>query len=258
MKISLDSGGGIARIVFSSANGMNLLNSAAIHELMQISRELQKNQDLRVLTIRSEGNVFGAGGDLTSFKANELGCLESVKNAVAELNQAILNLYQLPAIVICAVHGVVAGGSMGLMNVADLVIAAKGTRFNTAYTKIAASPDVGSSWFLPRLVGHRKAMEWLLLGENFDADEARLHGLINWVVPAEQLSDVTEKLANRLLHGPRESYKQIKGLLRAAEQHDLPNHLEVEQSAFASAVAQPDFIEGVQALLQNRSPHYKA
>ncbi len=256
MKISLELAAGSASLVFSSENGMNLLNSASIHELMQISYELQQNQDLRVLSIRSEGNVFGAGGDLTGFKADDSACLDKIKSAVTELNQAILNLYQLPVIVICAVHGVVAGGSLGLMNVADLVIAAKGTRFNTAYCKIAASPDVGSSWFLPRLVGHRKAMEWLLLGENFDAEEARNQGLVNWVVPAEQLQDVAEKLANRLLHGPRDSHQHIKRLLRVAEQHDLVTHLGLEQSVFAQVIEQANFAEGVQALLQNRSPHF--
>ncbi len=257
MRINLEVGNGWGKIVFQSENGMNLLNSSTIHELRLITQELKNTAGLRVLSLRSEGNVFGAGGDLTCFVSNDAETQQRILAAVSELNQAILNLHQLPALIICAVHGVVAGGSMGVMNAADLVIAAKGTRFNTGYCKIGASPDAGSSWFLPKLVGFRKAMELLILSENFDAEAAREMGLVNWVVPAEQLIDVADKLMGRLLHGPQQSYLQIKRLLAMAEHHELSSHLEQEQQALSEIVKGPDFCEGVQALLENRGPHFK-
>lgn len=256
MRVNLETGPGWAKLIFHSENGMNLLNAATIHELNLMSQELRQNPGLRVVSIRSEGNVFGAGGDLTCFVSNDKDTQQRIVAAVSELNQAILNLYQLPALVICAVHGVVAGGSIGLMNVADFVVAAKGTRFNTAYCKIAASPDVGSSWFLPQLLGYRKAMELLIMGENFDADAAREMGLVNWVVPREQLNDVAEKLVNRLLHGPQQSFRHIKRLCSLANRQDLSAQLQAEQQALSEIVQDANFSEGVRAFLENRSPHF--
>jgi 2-(1,2-epoxy-1,2-dihydrophenyl)acetyl-CoA isomerase len=242
MSIRLEKANGLATIIFDNPNCMNVMGAAEIRALNQLTELLAEDRSIRVVIIRAEGKVFGAGGDIASFKPGDPASPEAIREIGAELNQAILRLHKLPAIVIASVHGAVAGGSMGTMNAADLVIAAKGTRFNMAYAKIGASPDVGNTWFLPRLVGNRKALEWLLFSENFDADE--------------QLKDVTEKLAMRLLRGPQETYARMKRLVYQSDATSLEQQVRDEIEAFASVTMTPDFAEGVSAFLDKRTAHF--
>lgn len=256
MSLQLHTERGLATIVFDNPGCMNVMGVQEITELGRISLQLEDSPFIRVVVIRAEGPVFGAGGDLNCFHPGDAQAAERLRTVAAELNQAVLRMRRLPAIVITAVHGCVAGGSMAAMNVADLVIAAKGTRFNTAYARIGASPDAGASWFLPRLMGARKALECLLLADNFDADTALAYGLVNQVVPPEQLRDVTDKLAARLMCGPRESYAHMKRLVCQADNTSLAQQLEDETAAFVGASMSADFAEGVAAFLGKRSAHF--
>ncbi|MFZ6657560.1 enoyl-CoA hydratase/isomerase family protein [Undibacterium sp. TJN19] len=256
MSIRLDNANGLATIVFDNPDNMNVMGVEEIRTLNRLTAQIADDASVRVVVIRAQGKVFGAGGDIASFRPGDPTSPEAIREIGAELNQAILRLHNLPAIVVASVHGAVAGGSMGTMNAADLVVAAKGTRFNMAYAKIGASPDVGNTWFLPRLVGNRKALEWLLFSENFDADQALAFGLINLVVPPEQLFDVTEKLAMRLLRGPRETYARMKRLIYQSEATSLEQQVNDEINAFASVTMTPDFAEGVSAFLGKRAAHF--
>jgi 2-(1,2-epoxy-1,2-dihydrophenyl)acetyl-CoA isomerase len=158
--------------------------------------------------------------------------------------------------VVAAVHGAVAGGSIGVMSAADMVIAAQGTKFNLAYARIGASPDVGNSWFLPRLVGTRKALEWLLLSDDFDADAALACGLVNQVVPAAELRAVADQLVARLLAGAQGSQTRIKRLIYESETTPLAQQLYEEIEHFAQSTVTADFIEGVNAFMQKRKPRF--
>lgn len=257
MSVHLQMEKGLATVIFDSAAKMNVLGASEIAELCHISQQLADNRRIRVVLIRAEGPVFGAGGDLNCIRAGDHKAAERLHHIGGELNQAILRMQGLPAIVIAAVHGCVAGGSMAAMLVADLVIAAKGTRFNTAYARTGASPDAGASWFLPRQIGTRKALEYLLLADNFDADTALAIGLVNQVVPPEQLRDVSERLAARLLCGPAQSYAQIKRLVYQAASTTLAQQLEDEVVTAAEISMSGDFCEGVAAFLERRCAHFR-
>lgn len=256
MSIQLQLENGLATIVFDNPAHMNILGAPEVRELNRITQQLADQPALKVVVIRAEGTVFGAGADVGAFRPGDPAAPQAIREIGSELNQAILRLHRLPAIVVAAVHGAVLGSSLGPMNAADLVIAAKGTRFNTGYASIGASPDVGSTWFLPRLVGTRKALEWLLFPDNFDADTALAIGLVNQVVPPEQLRDVTDKLAARLLRGPAESYARVKRLVYQSDSAPLAQQLEDEMKAFATVCMTPDFAEGVLAFLCKRTPRF--
>src|SRR5262249_9950534 len=152
--------------------------------------------------------------------------------------------------VLACVHGSVAGVGMSFMMAADLVISAENTKFTMAYSGIGASPDGGATFFLPRLVGVKKAMEWILFSDIFDAHTAKAHGLINWVVPASNLIEETDRLLQRLVKGPIQSYTYIKRLINETWQHNLETQLENECQAFATCSATDDFKNGVIAFLK--------
>lgn len=173
------------------------------------------------------------------------------------LNQAILALRSAPKPVLASVHGAVAGAGVSLMAAADLAIAAEGTRFTLAYSNIGASPDGGATYFLPRLVGYRKAIELMLLAETFDAKAALAMGLVNWVTSPEALLAETERLAQRLAQGPTLAFAETKRLAQEGYDRPLSAQLEAEIEAFARCASTADFAEGVTAFVQKRKPGFK-
>lgn len=256
MSLHLQIADGLATIVFDNPNVLNVMSIAQITEFNRATEQIAADASVRVVLLRAEGPAFGAGGDITSFRPGAADAPEALRAIGRVLNPSILRLRALPAIVVAAVHGAVAGGSVGVMSVADLVIAAAGTRFNLAYARIGARPDAGNSWFLPRLVGSRKALEWLLLSDNFDAEEALAFGLVNQVVPADQLRAASDKLVARLLAGAQGAQACMKRMVYQSETTPLAQQLDEEIEHFAQATVSADFIEGVTAFMQKRQPRF--
>ena len=204
-----------------------------------------------MLVLCGEGKAFGVGGDLTAFKP---GSGITPADLIEPLHEGVKILAALNAPVIASLHGVVAGGSLSLSMACDLAIAAEGTRFNLAYSNVAANCDVSGSWSLPRLVGLRNAMHIALLSDTFDATEALRLGLINRVVPADALQDETGALANRLALGPTLAYGRLKRLLRQSFETDLATQLDAERDHFTASSKTADFKEAVAAFFAKRRP----
>ncbi|HVL74993.1 MAG TPA: enoyl-CoA hydratase-related protein [Noviherbaspirillum sp.] len=247
---------GLATVVFDDAATLNAMGPKQIADMNRVIAALADDASVRVVLLRAEGPAFGVGGDLRAFNPKTGNAAAALREIGRDLNPMILRLRTLPAIVVAAVHGAVAGGSMGLMCAADIVLVAEGTKFSTAYARIAASPDAGNSWFLPRLVGQRKALEWLLLSDTFDAATAHAFGLVNQVVPAAQLAAESERIVARLLAGPHSSHARIKRLVYQSETTPLPVQLDAEIEHFAQCAEGPDFAEGVAAFVEKRAPRF--
>ncbi|GGX50748.1 enoyl-CoA hydratase/isomerase family protein [Undibacterium squillarum] len=256
MSIRLEMQDQVARILISHPARMNALGEAQIRQLEQISHELGERAGLRVILLKAEGEVFGAGGDLRGL-AQEGGVQpRRLAEATAVFSAAMLRLQQLPAIMIAGVHGYVGGSSFAMMNFADMVIAAQFTRFNTGYMRFASGPDGAMSWWLPRLAGYRQALQWLLLAENLTPEELQAAGLINLVVPDEQLNDVLEKMAARILRAPPQCVSALKKLLLASQNNSIEQQMAMETEAMASLAASPDFQEGIRAFAEKRAPRF--
>jgi 2-(1,2-epoxy-1,2-dihydrophenyl)acetyl-CoA isomerase len=151
----------------------------------------------------------------------------------------------MPAVVVAAVQGAVAGGGIGLLTMADLVIASSNTKFNLAYTKIGATPDLGTTWHLPRLIGERRALELMLLSDEFDAARAHELGLVNFVVPAERFDAEVKRLVERIARGSRGAQEAVKRLVYGASSASLDAQLESERREMLAATVRDDFLAGV-------------
>jgi len=253
--------GPVATLTLNRPDVLNTLDFAMIDALVAHTATIAADDSLRVVVLRGAGRHFMAGGDIRVFAA-ELGRAPAERRSVFQqmverLHAAVESLHRMPHPVVGRVHGAVAGFGLSLMNACDLVVASEDAYFASAYRQIALSPDGGGSWSLPRIVGMRKAMEILLLGERFDAAEACALGLVNKVVPVAELDAATDAIVRSLCAAPRLALRNAKRLLRESLARTLSEQLQAEAVSFGECAGTADFTEGITAFLAKRPPRFE-
>ncbi len=252
--------GAIATLTLNRPDSLNSLDLAMMDALVVNAMALAADGSVRCIVIRGAGRHFMAGGDIRTFAAS-LGAppaqrRQDFARIVQRVHAAIETIYRMPHPVIAAVHGAVAGFGLSLMCACDLAVAADSSYFTSAYRHIGLTPDGGATYALPRIVGAKKAMEIVLLGERFGVDEALRLGLINRVVPEAELAAAVGKLAAALASGPALAMRNGKRLINQSLGHSLSMQLDAEARSFAACSAMPDFVEGVDAFLDKRTPRF--
>ena len=159
--------------------------------------------------------------------------------------------------VVAAVHGAVAGGGLGLIYVADIVLAAEGTRFTAGFGGLGLSGDGGGTWFLPRLVGMRRAAELYFGRRVLQADEAATWGLITRVVREKDLTAEAESAARQLAAGPTRALAEIRTLLRRSPDASLGDQLLAETAAQSRTVATRDAAHGIECFMTKSRPEFR-
>jgi 2-(1,2-epoxy-1,2-dihydrophenyl)acetyl-CoA isomerase len=235
---------------------LNAIDLACARELARATQELGRDPSIRAVVVAGEGRAFSAGGDVAEFHAHVDSGSAFLAELVGHLHVAILHLLEMPKPVVAAVNGVVAGGGMGLFLAADLAVAAESAAFVMAYTGIGVCPDGGSTFFVPRLVGARRALELMLTNRRLSAREALDWGLVNQVVPDADLAATVRAQAERLAHGPTLAFAEARALLRQSFSNTAKTQLEQEARSLAAMGATDDFREGVTAFVEKRSPTF--
>jgi 2-(1,2-epoxy-1,2-dihydrophenyl)acetyl-CoA isomerase len=248
---------GVARIRFNRSASLNAIDERLAQEFLAACKMINASSDARVVVLSGEGRSFMAGGDLACFHADLPRAAETATAIIEPLHEALSILADLPQPVLACLHGAVAGAGVSVALACDLAIAASDARFNLAYAAIGASPDGSSSWFLPRVVGLRKAMEIAMLAESFNAEEALRLGIVNRVVHASTLVAETEALAQRIANGPTVAYSKIKQLMRASLGRSLDEQMKAEADAFRACAGTADFAEGIGAFFEKRKPRFE-
>lgn len=254
---------GVATLTLNRPAQLNALSVEMMEDLFGAVRALRDNSSVEVVVITGAGDHFMAGGDLNDFArylhldapARQIefrAMIEQYVNPTVEILQSL----QQP--VVAKVRGACAGFGLSLVLGCDLAICADNAKFTTAYSSIGLPADGGMSYFLPRAVGNRKAMELLLLGERFDAVEAQRLGLVNRMVSLDTLDAEVAVLLQRLANGPRHAYGQIKRLLAASIDSKLESQLQSEADAFGRCSASPEFDEGINAFLGKRKAVFRS
>ena len=257
--VTLQVDNAVATVRLNRPESLNTLNRELAGELSDTLRTIATDKQIRCVVIAGEGGHFMAGGDIAFFnKVLEDGDQidESIAVLMDDVHGIIRTLRSMPQPVIAAVQGACAGFGVSLMGACDLAIAAEGTVFTLAYCHLGVSPDGGSTWTLPRMIGMKRATELVLLGDRFDAARAEQIGLINRVVSAGEFEAEVEKLALRLAAGPAQAYSRGKALLQQSLQTSLEDQLNDEQVNFIRCAQEPAFAEGVQAFLHKRKPDF--
>tara|TARA_Y100001968_G_scaffold248364_1_gene232893 strand:+ start:66 stop:866 length:801 start_codon:yes stop_codon:yes gene_type:complete len=251
----------ITIISLNRPKSLNALNADLANELFSSLSNVEHSKNCRCLIIRGNGGHFMAGGDLKSF-STELDNAPDERRKHFELFIGIVHpiiqcIKRMPKPVIASVEGAAGGFGMSLMMACDLVIASDKSFYTMAYSSIGTSPDGSSTWFLPRLVGLKKAMELALLSERFDSTKALDMGLINKVVPSNLLERETLELASKLAEGPTYAYAHTKRLINSSMENHLDSQLQAEAECFSDCASTDDFAEGVSAFIEKRKPKFK-
>jgi 2-(1,2-epoxy-1,2-dihydrophenyl)acetyl-CoA isomerase len=249
---------GRATITLNEPERGNAMDIASVSQLAEVVDRVACDASVRVLILRAKGPRFCVGADLRWLNPDLCGARERVSQVLDLLNPVILKLRSMAGLVVAGVQGAVAGGGVGLMAAADFVLAAEGATVSLGYPRIGATPDAGATFFLPRLVGERKALQLMLDGKTLTAEACHRLGLFNFVVQANDFPSALEDLARRLASGPAGAFARTKALTYSSLSNTLPEQLEAERSAFLATASTPDFYEGVRSFLQKRAPDFNS
>ena len=258
--ISLDIQDHIATITLNRPEARNALSLEMRTGLADFTAQVEFDPDVRCVVLRGAGGHFMAGGDVKNFKRRQGLSASERKREVLQglhlLHYAIYRIRRMPKPVLASVQGAAAGAGVSLMAACDLAIAAEDAFVILAYANIGLCPDGSSTYFLPRLLGQRRALEMTLLPERMDARTAQEWGLINRVVPAAALEAETRKLAERLASGPTFAFGRAKALIESSFTTTLETQLELEGNAIAECMTTHDHEEGVNAFVEKREPRF--
>jgi len=256
-QLLLDRRDQIATITLNRPDAYNALNRALGQELFHAVLEVDDDPDVRCVVITGAGRAFCAGGDVKDFADNLDGIGALVKELTTYLHGAVSRLCRSDKPVIMAVNGIAAGGGMSFALCGDLVVAAESAKFTMAYSKIAATPDGSSSYFLPRLIGLRRAMELYFTNRVLTAREAWEWGLVTRVVADAEFRPAVDALARELAQGPTRAFGGAKRLLHQSTWESLETQMELEAQAIATSGRTDDFRDGVTAFANKRTPTFR-
>ncbi len=253
--------GRIAELVLNRPTALNVLNYEMTFALKEATAELKADASIACVIISGAGDHFMGGGDIAYFKdlVDQYAVEgESVypDDLFDNAHAVIRDITTMGKPVIAKVQGAVAGYGLSLMLACDMVVAADNCVLSVAYCKIGTTPDGGMSYFLPRAVGHKKAMELALTGARFSSEDAEKWGLVNQLVNVDELEGTVQRLAETLCDGPRDVLARTKKLLNQAYEKSLDAQLDDEASNFEVSMRAPAFSEGVTAFCEKRKAIY--
>lgn len=253
---AVDADTGIATITFNRPEVLNAIDVPTARAFLSAVRAVTAHKDTRCIVLAGSGRAFVAGGDVASFGADTAKSATVINAILDAMHPVLLALRDHPAPVVASVRGVAAGAGFSLVLNADLVVAEEGARFVLAYDRIGASPDCGGTWFLARKIGRAQAMELMLLSEILNCEAAHAVGIVNKVVPPEDLEDTVVELSGKIAQGPTCAFGAYRSLIDAALDRPFAAHLEAERASFVAMTETSDFREGVTAFLGKRPPKF--
>jgi len=255
-RVTLQIADDIATIRLVHAERHNAIDPPFVAELLEAVQGAAAPGAARAILVLADGPSFTVGGDLDHFSANADRLGDELAAMVGPFHQALGDLATAPVPVVCAAQGPAAGGGIGLLYAADVVIAADDLKVATGFARIALTGDGGWSYYLPRLVGVRRAQELMFEGRVLNAAEALEWGLVTRVLPADAVDAEARRVAQRFASGPTVALGEMRRLLRESWGATVREQLGAELEAMAAVGASDDAREGVTAFAQRRTPGF--
>lgn len=246
--------GEVGVITLNRPDALNALSLQLTQDLDAAIREAIENR-CRAVILTANGRAFCSGGDLREMRSmwEREGRIEAfLEEPLAALHGVVRLIRETPIPFVAAVNGVCAGAGTNFALACDLVVAADNATFNEAFVRIGLTPDCGGSFFLPRVVGEKLAAELFMTGESVSAERAAHFGMINRVVPADDLLLDALILARKLAQAPTAAIGRIKRLLNTSYSNTLEQQLSLEHKLQIESGRADDFREGVRSFFEKR------
>ncbi len=255
--INLSISDGAAVIELNRPDRLNAWNLQFGQELNAAVSQLAEDEAVRAVMITGAGRAFSSGADLREQREPGEEGLPDLSARLKEIYHPILiGIREMPKPVIAAVNGPAVGIGCSLALDCDLILAAESSYFLLAFVNIGLIPDGGSTALLPARIGHARSAEMALLGERVPAETALEWGIVNRLLPDDELRPAAQLMLEHLAHGPTVSYANAKRLLNRRLYADFDGQLEAEAAAQREQGYTADFIEGVLAFAEKRPPNF--
>jgi enoyl-CoA hydratase/carnithine racemase len=253
----------VATITLNAPERLNTISGAMLHDLSEHLLAADRDRDVRVIVLTGAGRAFCAGLDLAAQMAGPKGSLGNLGSLDA--NPGEIDLRDAPPIVlhnidtptICALNGGAAGYGLDVALGCDVRVAAASAKLNPGFAKRGILPESGGTWLLPRMVGYAKAAEIAFTGRTLLADEAHALGLVNRVVPDEELGKAVADLAGEIAANAPLAVRAIKRMMRAAETETFEQNVHHVFLQLLPLMRTDDFREGVAAFMEKRPPRFE-
>ena len=253
--------GAVLTLTLNQPDKLNVLDEQMCGDLAAAGEAAAADDGVRCVVLQGAGRGFCAGGDIAAlskrFDPDPDTQRAKYRDFVGGYHAAVAPLQSMNKPVLASVHGAAAGGGMSLAMACDMIVAADDAVVAMAYSTLGVSPDGGSTFSLPRIVGMKKAMELAMMGDRIDAQEALDLGIVNWLVPAAELQAETARLAAKLAGRATAALGRTKALLYESSRATLAQQLEAECENFAASTLTEDFKNAAEAFLEKRTPEYK-
>lgn len=249
----------VAVLTFNRPDRLNALSREMIETSIATLEKFAVDPGIGCIVVTGADKGFCAGGDVTAMNAGGGGELTFEQKLDRQRAGHRLSglLYSIPKVTIAAVNGAAAGAGLSIALACDLRVASEKSKFTTAFAKVGFGGDFGITWPLTRLLGEAKAKELLFLSDVLTAPQAEALGLVNRVVPHEQLMATALEMAGRIARGPQVSYRYMKENVRLASQDDYLTMLDREAWTHLRCGETEDHKEGARAFVEKRAPQFK-
>jgi 2-(1,2-epoxy-1,2-dihydrophenyl)acetyl-CoA isomerase len=248
----------VAEVVLDRPEQGNTFTAELLNGLADATTRLATRHDVRVVVVRGNGRNFSYGADVDMLIDEPVERRpQMVRELMTRFHQAVSRLARLEVPLLGVAHGAAVGGGLSLLAACDVVVAAESARFRAGWTGVGLTMDGGSGWFLPRVIGLHRSFELVYTNRIITAVEAESWGLVNWVVPDEELERRTAEFADMLATGPTRAFGACRRLVLDGGSQSFETHLENEAIAFVRAVGTSDADEGVRAFRARRTPRFR-
>ncbi len=252
--VLLEKENGVATISLNRPEVYNAFNNEMTYELQCALKDVARDKSVRAIVLTGAGKAFCSGQDLKSARGEEFkGFADSLKTRYNPIIKAMRNM-EKP--IICRLNGVAAGAGCSLALACDMIIASEKASLIEVFVNIGLVLDSGSTFFLPRMVGSLKAFELATMGSKVKAAEALELGLVNKVVPAEELDDAVAEVATYYANAPTKAVGLMKRMLNKSQNSTLEEVLQYEEYCQDIAGSTKDYEEGVTAFTEKRKANF--